>query len=319
MIDVMVVGCGTMGSGIASSFLKNPKIKVIVVESNVNVLKKLSIPIQDSVKETLQKNGVVQYSSNLWFTTDLSYMKQPPKLIVEAIPERRDMKKELYRRIEEMYPKDVIVGSNTSTLPLQEMADWFKYPERFVGMHYNHPAHIVPIVEVVKMARTNQSCVDVVLNLLKECGKIPVVLKKPIDGFITNRLQHAMYREIYSIMEDGSVDAEDIDNVAKYMFGPRMSVTGLLLQKDCSGLDTHTYAQREMVKVLANNTVCGPVLENKFKNGHHGLKAGQGFYNWKGTGDPDKVQNDVNNRLEKVFDYLEKNKVPYHPSNNAKL
>jgi len=114
-------------------------------------------------------------------------------------------------------------------------------------------------------------------------------------------------------MEDDSVSAEDVDKVAKYMFGPRMSVTGLLLQKDCSGLDTHTFAQREMVKVLANNQKCGVVLENKFKNGELGLKSGKGFYNWSGTGDPNQVQKEVNNRLIKLYSFLSETNLPYHP------
>jgi len=222
------------------------------------------------------------------------------------------------RKLRDFFPKDVIVGSNTSTLPLQQMADFFKYPERFVGTHYNHPAHIVPIVEVVKLARTEQCFVDEVVRLLNQSGKVPVILRKPIDGFITNRLQHALYREVYALMEDGSVDAEDIDKVGKYMFGPRMSVTGLLLQKDCSGLDTHTYAQREMVKVLANNKVCGSVLENKFKNGQLGLKSGKGFYDWERTGDPNQVQNQVNDRLIKLYSFLGEQQIPYHP-NQSKL
>jgi len=154
------------------------------------------------------------------------------------------------------------------------------------------------------------------VDILKKCGKIPVMINKPIDGFITNRLQHAMYREIYALMEDGSVAAEDIDNVAKYMFGPRMCVTGLLLQKDCSGLDTHTFAQRQMVKVLANNTSCGRVLEEKFSRGEYGLKTGKGFYNWK-SAQPSKVQKDVNHRLVQVYDFLEKNNIMYNPNTSS--
>jgi len=202
----------------------------------------------------------------------------------------------------------VILGSNTSTLPLQKMADGLKYPARFVGIHYNHPAHIVPIVEVTKLKQTNLNHVHSVEKILTKCGKIPVTLLKPIDGFITNRLQHAMYREIYALMEDGSVGPEEIDNVARHMFGPRMCVTGLLLQKDCSGLDTHTFAQREMVKVLANNTTCGKVLEGKFAQKHLGVKSGRGFYDWKEAGSAIEIQNDVNARLQKVYEYLAKKK-----------
>jgi 3-hydroxybutyryl-CoA dehydrogenase len=310
MIDqnmIMVFGCGTMGSGIISSFLTNPSLKITIVENNIPILKKLPQFIQDSHLQALQQTGEVIVNDRLMVLTDLINYKQKkyyPRLIVEAIPEKLALKKALFEKLEEMFPREVIVGSNTSTLPLQQMADWFKYPERFVGIHYNHPAHIIPIVEVVKLAHTDQQYVDQVIVLLKQSGKIPVLLKKPIDGFITNRLQHAIYREIYALMEDDSVSAEDIDKVAKYMFGPRMAVTGLLLQKDCSGLDTHTFAQREMVKVLANNRVCGSALENKFKKGEYGLKSGKGFYDWSGTGDPNDVQNEVNQRLIKLFNFF---------------
>jgi len=321
MIDqtmIMVFGCGTMGSGIISSFLTNPSLKITIVENNIPILKKLPF-ILDSHLQALQQTGEVLVNDRLMVLTDLIHYKQKkyPRLMVEAIPEKMELKKALFEKIEEIFPREVIVGSNTSTLPLQQMADGFKYPERFVGIHYNHPAHIIPIVEVVKLAHTDQQYVEQVIVLLKQSGKIPVLLKKPIDGFITNRLQHAIYREIYALMEDDSVSAEDIDKVAKYMFGPRMAVTGLLLQKDCSGLDTHTFAQREMVKVLANNRVCGSVLENKFKKGEYGLKSGKGFYDWSGTGDPNDVQNEVNQRLIKLFNFLSDQKLPYYP--NSKL
>jgi len=236
-------------------------------------------------------------------------------MVVEAVPEKIDLKLKIYEETEKILGDDVIIGSNTSTLPLQTMADKLNHPHRFVGFHYNHPAHLIPIVEVTKLRETSQLAMDISVQFLKKCGKIPVILLKPIDGFITNRLQHAMYREIYALMEDGSVGPEDIDNVAKHMFGPRMCVTGLLLQKDCSGLDTHTFAQREMVKVLANNTTCGKVLEGKFKKGEFGLKSGQGFYPWNNSpeSNPDKIQGDINGRLQRVYEFLSQNKIIYDP------
>jgi len=241
--------------------------------------------------------------------------------VVEAVPEKMDLKMKVYGEAETILGDNVIIGSNTSTLPLQTMADKLKHPHRFVGIHYNHPAHIIPIVEVTKLRETSQQAIDISLLFLKKCGKIPITLLKPIDGFITNRLQHAMYREIYALMEDGSVGHEDIDNVAKHMFGPRMCVTGLLLQKDCSGLDTHTFAQREMVKVLANNTTCGKVLEEKYKKGEFGLKSGQGFYSWNNSpeNNPEKIQGDINERLQKVFEFLSQKKLIYDPPSKARL
>jgi len=317
---VMVIGCGTMGSGIVTSFLSCKDISVIVVENNPKMFQKLtSVKLSPEHYLSLSADGHVRVSPQLIIVDSLmtwSKSKCPlPDLVVEAVPEKIDLKLKIYEETEKILGDDVIIGSNTSTLPLQTMADKLNHPHRFVGFHYNHPAHLIPIVEVTKLRETSQLAMDISLQFLKKCGKIPVVLLKPIDGFITNRLQHAMYREIYALMEDGSVGPEDIDNVAKHMFGPRMCVTGLLLQKDCSGLDTHTFAQREMVKVLANNTTCGKVLEGKFKKGEFGLKSGQGFYPWNNSpeSNPDKIQGDINGRLQRVYEFLSQNKIIYDP------
>jgi len=276
--------------------------------------KKLSVSIAPEHYGTLTTRGHVRVAGNLVIGNSIRALSNAgfiPDIIVEAVPENMESKFKVFEEIEAVFGENVIIGSNTSTLPLQTMADHLKYPSRFVGIHYNHPAHIIPIVEVTKLLKTSDEVVNKIVDILKKCGKIPITLLKPIDGFITNRLQHAMYREIYALMEDGGVGAQDVDNVAKYMFGPRMCVTGLLLQKDCSGLDTHAVAQTEMVKVLANNTTISKALQDKSLKGNYGLKSGQGWYDWKGTGDPVQFQQDINTRLERVYQFLTQNKVIY--------
>jgi len=222
-----------------------------------------------------------------------------------------DLKLQVYQEIEKVFSDKVIIATNTSTLPVQQMADHLKSPQRFLGCHYNHPAHINPIVEVTRIKQSLEEHVQSLLGALKQCGKIPVVFTKPVDGFITNRLQHALYREAYSLIEQGYATPQDIDIVAKHMFGPRMSVTGLLQQKDVSGLDTHYLAHREVIKSLSNTTVCNPVLEAKYGKGEFGLKSGQGWYDWKKDGkDANTHKKEIEDKLQQVYNFLKENDIP---------
>ena len=144
-----------------------------------------------------------------------------------------------------------------------------------------HPAESLPMVEVIRVSQTSDCTLKLVKEALKKTNKECIILSKPIVGFLINRLQHALLHEAYYLIEEGIVEAKDIDNFAKWMFGPRMCVTGLIEQKDISGLDTHALAQKGIIPHLNLSREPSRIVQDLYERGDLGVKTGRGFYDWK--------------------------------------
>ena len=255
---VLVAGSGVMGRGIAGSFAR-AGLKTAVLSRNPDAVSGID-------------PGVAILGS---------LPSQAPELIIETIPEVIELKHTLNGQIEEAYQGAAIIGSNTSSLPLQKLADKLKSPETFCGIHYFQPADITPIVEVARVAQSQDATIERALALLRQTGKQPITLAEPVDGLLINRLQQAIYHEAYNLIERGICTAQDIDLAAKQLLGPRMSVTGMIEQKDLSGLDTHALSQRELIPTLHLSKEPSPVVQKKYADGNIGAKSGQGFFDWR--------------------------------------
>jgi 3-hydroxybutyryl-CoA dehydrogenase len=257
-VSVLVAGSGVMGRGIAASFARAGVPTAILSRDPGSVA---------GAHKDVQLLGELPL--------------QPPQLIIETIPELIDLKFEFNARIEEAYGDACVLGSNTSSLPLQKLADKLRFPEKYCGIHYFQPADIAPVVELARVAQSADDTIAVSQALLEKSGKYVVNLAQPIGGLLVNRLQQAILREGYYLIEQGICTARDIDEVAKRMLGPRMSVTGLIEQKDISGLDTHALAQAELVPQLYSGDEPSGIVQGLYKAGKLGVKSGTGFYDWR--------------------------------------
>jgi 3-hydroxybutyryl-CoA dehydrogenase len=229
----------------------------------------------------------------------------PPDLIIESIPEKRELKIDLFRRLGEAYGDAPIFASNTSGLPLEDLASACGSLHRFVGIHYFHPADVTPLVEVIPVADMDGSVVRRTVAALAQTGKESLVLKRPVVGFLVNRLQHAILHEAYSLIEQGIVSAEDVDRVAQRLLGPRMCISGLIRQKDISGLDTHALAQQAIVPHLWHGAEPSRFLQDMYERGDLGLKTGRGFYDWSGK-DPAEVRKKAAEGLARLLAFLDR-------------
>jgi len=229
---------------------------------------------------------------------------EAPDLVVEAIVEVLDAKVAVFRDLEAAYGAGPIIASNTSGLPLQEMADALTHPERFIGMHFFTPADVTPLVEVVRVAQTRDEVIERAVAALEAAGREAIVLSKPIIGYLWNRLQHAILHEAYHLVENGIVKPEDVDKVAKKLLGPRFCVTGLLEGKDIFNLEPHILAQRSIVPHLnLSKTPCA-ILDRKMERHEFGIRTGKGFYDWHGR-DAAQVAASVGRKLRRLGDFLE--------------
>jgi 3-hydroxybutyryl-CoA dehydrogenase len=146
--------------------------------------------------------------------------------------------------------------------------------------------------------------VDAAVEAMKRTGKEPVVLYKPIVGFLVNRLQHAILHEAYYLIENGVASAADIDHAARRLLAPRMCLNGLIQQKDISGLKIHADAQASIVPELFHNNVPNPMLQDMAARGEIGLSSGKGFYDWDGC-DLNAVRKQASSQLTRLMQFLD--------------
>ena len=227
-----------------------------------------------------------------------------PDLIIESVPEDLDTKIAVFRQLEAAYGERVILASNTSGLPLEDMAAALERPQRFLGMHFFTPAEVSPLVEVIRVAATDAGALARIEVVLARAGRDALMVSSPVVGYVWNRLQHAMLHEAYYLIEHGIARAEDIDAVARRLFGPRFCVTGLIESKDMGGLAMHADAQDAIVPHLNASRTASPMLRRMVENGDIGIRSGRGFYDWRGR-DADAITAAAAAKLRRLNAFLE--------------
>jgi 3-hydroxybutyryl-CoA dehydrogenase len=277
---VLIYGYGVMGRGVAKTFAE-AGFTTWVKSRRAGTL--AGLPAQVTAVERLPETA--------------------PDLVIEFVPEDPKVKQAVYAELEAAYPDGPLIASGTSGLDLVELSRKMKRRERFLGIHYFMPADVAPVVEVMAGLSTSREDVDRVADALRRTGKDPVVLYKPIVGFLVNRLQHAILHEAYYLIEAGVASVEDIDHAARRMLAPRMCLNGLIQQKDISGLKIHADAQESIVPKLFHNAVPNPMLQTMVALGRTGLSAGRGFYDWSGC-DAEAVRRQASSQLAKLLEFL---------------
>ena len=280
--SVLIYGYGVMGQGVAKTFA-DAGFRTMVKSARAG--QRMDLPTG------------VQASARL--------PEQAPDLIIEFVPEDIPTKQAVYREIETAYPDaDFLLATGTSGLDLIELARPLKHPARFIGLHYFMPADKTLVVEVMAGPSAPREAVDRAADALRRTGKEPVVLYRPIIGFLVNRLQHAILHEAYYLIEAGVASAADIDHAARRMLAPRMCLTGLIQQKDISGLKIHADAQKSIVPALFQNGTPNPMLQDMVASGETGLSSGKGFYDWGGC-NASATRNQGSTQLAKLVEVLD--------------
>ncbi len=279
---VLIYGYGVMGRGVAKTFA-DAGFKTIVKSRRAGELR--SLPANAIAVERLPERA--------------------PDLVIEFVPEDLKTKRSVYAEIENAYAgARVLIASGTSGLDLVELAANLEHPERFLGIHYFMPAEATPVVEVMAGPATAPADVDRAAKALERTGKEPVLLYRPIIGFLVNRLQHAILHEAYWLIDSGVASAADIDHAARRMLAPRMCLNGLIRQKDISGLKIHADAQRSIVPHLFHNRTPCALLQDMVARGETGLASGKGFYDWSDC-DADSVRSQATAQLRKLLALLQ--------------
>lgn len=209
---------------------------------------------------------------------------QQVDLVIEAATEDLALKQQLFARIEALARPGIPLTSNTSTIPIGAIGEHLKTRSRVAGLHYFMPAHLVPLVEIIRAEHTDQAVVDWLEQSQRELGKEPVRVNKDIPGFLGNRLQHAMMREALYLVADGVVTPEAVDTAVRYGFGFRFLACGPMLQKEMSGWDTNLYAGGSVYPHLYAEKTPPQFLKDMVAKGHVGMKTRRGLWEWTDEG-----------------------------------
>lgn len=201
-------------------------------------------------------------------------------IVIEAAPEKLDLKQTLFDELIGATRKDCILASNTSGLPIGRIAEKASEPERIVGTHFWNPPHLLPLVEVVQGEKTDPVIIEKMIKLLNSIGKSAVHARKDIPGFIGNRLQHALKREAIALVENGVCDAETVDKVVRDGFGMRLAVMGPLENSDLVGLNLTLDIHSHLLMDLDNSRKPQKLLREKVASGQLGMHTGKGFREW---------------------------------------
>ncbi len=216
--------------------------------------------------------------------------------VTEAAPERLAIKQQIFAAVEAAAPAHCILASNTSVIPITQIMDDLNFKARTVGTHWWNPAHLIPLVEVIRTEHTSEETMSDVMELLADIDKTPVRVEKDVPGFIGNRLQHALWREAISLVENGICDAEAVDTVVKSSFGRRLAVLGPLENADLVGTDLTLDIHNNVLHDIERSSAPSPYLSDLVEQGRLGMKSGQGFYQWQ-DGEADSLRQKVNSHL----------------------
>jgi 3-hydroxybutyryl-CoA dehydrogenase len=275
---VAVIGAGLMGFGIAVEFARfGYDVHIFnTTEKSSRYAMTLAREALDLMKETelITSDEAEKSYHRIRPFTDIEDTATGADLVVESVVEVLDLKKDIFSHLDRICPPPAILATNTSGFRVTDIAEATKHPERVLAAHYFQPPHFVPLVEVVPGKRTHQSVVDRTAKVLQGMRKKVAVLNMDIAGFVGNRIQGVMAREIQTLVDKGVCTPETIDDVISFGFGRRMAYTAHFKRLDLIGLDLIDTMSRERGFELWK-----PIAD-RVKRGELGMKSGKGFYPW---------------------------------------
>ena len=282
--QIAVIGAGLMGHGIAQEFAsagcsvylhdvthEQLETALTQIERNLNVLASNAIIQQDSISHTLQR---IQTS------TELEAVAGNADFVVEAVTENLTLKQQIFGKLDAICQPHTILASNTTALMPTQIGVNANRKGQILNTHYFNPPYLIPLVELIRSPDTSDETVEVTFELLTTIGKTPAIIEKEALGFVGPRLQAALIREAFAIVEQGIASAETVDLVVRNSFGRRLSVAGPFEVFELAGWDLVLAAFEELYKDLNSSSDINPLLRQMVESDKLGVKSKEGFYSW---------------------------------------
>ena len=287
---VAVIGAGTMGPGMAATFARQG-IDTTLFDIKPEQLERARGTV-DFVYTTLTNGGFMTAAdadagrSRITYTTDLGAALKDADFVVETVPEQKPLKQEVFQEIESLVDNDTIIASNTSGIPISDLAAVTRHPGRVIGMHWSNPPHLIPVIEVIRGKETTDDTAQKTVAVVERIGMVPAIVDRDVAGFVENRILYAIMREALHLLDEGVASAEAIDTITKWGIGYKLAVIGPLELLDMAGLDIYSSVASYLNKDLNASPGISSTVTEKVAAGKLGMKTQGGLFDYT----PEKIQ-----------------------------
>lgn len=282
VVPVGIVGLGMMGCSITTCLLMagHPVVAVAPIPLDMGTAE---TRIREHLKRS-QEEGLIAESPDTYFeklviTEDYNLLKAC-KLVIECTIENLGIKKSVYKKIEDAVPDETIITSNTSAIPISILQRETRLPDRFLGLHWAEPSHTTRFLEIICGDLSDVQKAEWLYDLSHRWDKEATLVRKDIRGFITNRLMYAMYREAFSLVENGYATIEDVDRACRNNAGYWMTLVGVFRWMDLTGVPAYHTVMKELFPTLSNQTETPKLIDKIVQAGGKGIMNAKGFYEY---------------------------------------
>lgn len=298
--QIAIIGAGLMGHGIAQVFAVHGH-PVRMTDSNKGVLNAARDRVRANLTNMVKRGikigaDIDEILGNICTTADIATACEGSDFVFEAVFENLELKQRIFADLDRICPPATILCSNTSVMSITEIAEKSEHRERIIGTHFWNPPYLIPLVEVVRTKEAADRCIGATYDLLARVGKHPVHVHKDVPGFVGNRLQHALWREAFAIIDENICDPATVDEVIRNGFGLRLPILGPVETADMVGLDLTLAIHNYILKHINADPTPSTTLQAKVAAGELGFKSGRGFRDWSET--------DMAESRERLANYL---------------
>jgi 3-hydroxyacyl-CoA dehydrogenase len=273
-----VVGAGTMGPGMAAVLARSGST-VRLTDVSAEALKRAE-GATDLASAVLERVGAPsQPGGSVSFEPDLKAALAGAGLVLEAVPEKLDIKREVFASLEEYTAADTILATNTSGIPISEIAENTAHPGRVIGMHWSNPPHLIPMIEVVPGERTDDGVRDALVAIIEAFG-YEAVVEREVPGFVENRILYAILRECLSLVQRGIISEADLDTCVKWGIGYKLAVIGPMRLLDMAGLDIYQSVASYLNPDLSSSADVPSLITDRTARNRLGMKTLGGIYDY---------------------------------------
>lgn len=274
-----IVGTGTMGPGMGA-VLERGGIDVALFDVSDEALEaaRKGVDLARGVLERL--GGDSTDGGGIRLESDLEAALEGADFVLEAVPEKLDVKKEVFAKFEQNVAADATLSSNTSGIPITKIAEDLEHPDRVIGMHWSNPPQLIPMIEIIPGAKTSDATIATTKALIDRVGYYSSQLNKEVPGFVENRVLYAIMRECLALVDEGVVDAEELDLNVKWGIGYKLSVIPPMRLLDVAGLDIYESVAGYLNSDLSTESNVSETITKLTDDGKLGLKTGGGIFQY---------------------------------------
>ncbi|MFC4986929.1 3-hydroxyacyl-CoA dehydrogenase family protein [Saliphagus infecundisoli] len=305
-LQLSVIGAGQMGAGFVVHF-RSADLPVTLIDHRQSNLDDARSRIRETVR-FLNDRGMMEASpevvlDGVTFTLDAPEGVAESEIVLETVAEDLETKREVFETVAAAAPSNAILATNTSGIPITEIAAGFPFADRVVGCHWLFPPYLLPTVEVIRGESTSEETVDRLAAFVEAVGRKPIIVHRDVPGFVWNRVQFAVLRECAHIVEEGVASVEDVNTAIRDGYARRTAVIGPFETVDIAGLELFKTVGDDLIPELSNAETVSDLFDDYLAEGRGGVEKGAGFFSYNES--PEDVQRQRDDRLIEVARALE--------------